>query len=201
MTTENRDQTTEREERLYEVIGRYYAAVEAGQSLDRQALLAQHPDLADSLNEFFEEQDRFHRATEPLRQAQTEEATVPDEDSQDISPGETITYFGDYELLGEIARGGMGVVYRARQRSLNRQVALKMILAGRHASADDIARFKNEAEAAANLDHPHIVPVYEVGEHEGRSYLAMKLIDGGSLARASSAVDCVADHDAVGALG
>ena len=90
-------------------------------------------------------------------------------------------HFGDYLLLNEIARGGMGIVYRAIQTKLNREVALKMILDGQFAGPDDVRRFHQEAKIAAHLDHPNIVPIYEVGEHAGQSFFSMKLVNGESL--------------------
>lgn len=88
-----------------------------------------------------------------------------------------------YEMLGVLGRGGMGVVYKARQRALNRFVAIKMILAGAHAGPEELARFRREAATIARLHHPHIVQIYEIGEHNGQPFCALEYVEGGSLAR------------------
>jgi tetratricopeptide (TPR) repeat protein len=189
---------SEREARLFEVLTAYLQGVESGDAPCRQTLLESHPELAGELAAFLDEEDRLHRLIEPLLGgAQEARARCLDRsicESAGIGqspllangifergPGREARDFGDYELLEVIGAGGMGVVFRARQKGLDREVAVKMIRGGDLAAQDDLRRFRLEAGACAQLDHPHIVPIYEVGEHQGYCYYVMKLIEGGSL--------------------
>jgi hypothetical protein len=176
---------SDRERRLDEIVTAYLKAVEAGADPDPQEWLRRHPDLADDLRAFFSAHGQIGELAGMVRQpsrSQVEAETVGIEAIDHAHARPALGRLGDFELLEEIARGGMGIVYRAHQISLGRIVALKVILAGHLASPGDIERFQAEAQLAANLDHPNVVPIYEVGEHEGQHYFVMKWLEGGSLA-------------------
>src|SRR5205809_2996793 len=162
-----------REQRLQEVLVACIEAAEAGRAVDRDGVLARYAEFAAELSEFFAGRAGIERLAEPLRGLAPalggQEAALAQ--APTLAPGEAapaagtrVGYFGDYELLEEIGRGGMGVVYKARQKGPDRLVALKMVQAGRWLSEADVQRFRNEGELVARLDHPHLVPIYELGK-------------------------------------
>jgi WD40 repeat protein len=168
----SRTQPGGHEERANEAIAAYLQAVEEGRQPSSEEWLRRYPDLADELALFFAAKRDFERHASPL---------LPGEVEREVATA-VLPAAGDYDILEEVGRGGMGVVYRARHRGLGRIVALKTLRAEGLAREEDLRRFRAEAEVLASLDHPHIVPIYEVGEHEGQPCFAMKLLGGGSLA-------------------
>lgn len=176
-----------------DLIAEFLESVERGEIPDRQQLLDFYPEWHQDLSDFFKNHDRFfvadsgRQSKSTLRQDITL-APTPAEGKSNLVVSETTdssTFaqrtIGGYEIVDEIDRGGMGIVYRAKDLQLDRTVALKMIRAGRMASESDVQRFRAEAQAAAKLDHPGIVPIYEVGTHQGQPYFSMAFIEGAKL--------------------
>lgn len=172
------DTATDHDERLAMLLADLTDAVQRGDAVDLDVVCGEHPDLAQHLRELWGAVMVADAAGSHCREG------MPDEqDDSSSSILELPCRFGDYELLEELGRGGMGVVYRARQIGLDREVAVKMTLRGELSSVEDRKRFRAEAEAAARLDHTGIVPVHEVGELEGRPYFSMKYIRGPTLSQ------------------
>jgi serine/threonine-protein kinase len=168
----------------FHLLETYLDDLQRGSSSQREAIRAQHPELA-RLIDCLDELDRLavpaDSANEPPTAVLRPEAAKPAPAAPTVTLPRGLGTFGKYHLEQELGRGGMGVVYRARQVDLDRPVALKMVLSSQLSSPDALERFKNEARAAAGLTHPHIVAVYEAGEHDGQPFFAMQYIEGASL--------------------
>ncbi len=170
--------TVRQRQRLTEILDEYLSALESGIPASRDDLLSQNPDLAEPLCAYLDSLDELHNAAAGFAGGEERAAR------ESRPHGSDEKRLGDYRLLREIGRGGMGVVYEAEQISLGRRVALKVLPFAAVLDSKQIARFKNEAQAAAQLDHPNIVSVYAVGSDRGVHYYAMQLIDGQPLDRA-----------------
>ncbi|HEY3965741.1 MAG TPA: serine/threonine-protein kinase [Planctomycetaceae bacterium] len=175
------------DERLAELLAGLTEQARDGQQPDIDAVVREHPELAVELRELWAVAalaDDFASANGAAPGADVVSATqLRATPHESVQVPAALELFGDYRLLDKIGEGGMGVVYRARQISLGRIVAVKMIQRGALASSSDVARFRAEAAAAAHLEHPHIVPVYEVGQHDGQPYFSMKYVGGTTLAK------------------
>ena len=172
------------ENQLDQLIGQILLAEERGEPVDREALLSDHPLLADELRAFLAHHDVLRPNTH--HSSATDNRSTGKAMDSILIPGSAAMdnrEFADYELEEELGRGGMGIVYRARQKSLGKTVALKMLLPGALHDPSAVKRFYTEAEAAARLEHPGIVPVYNVGEYQGKHYYSMALIEGHTLAQ------------------
>ena len=168
---------------LDELLADYLEQAESGRAPDRGDWIARHPEWAGELASFFANLDWGGLLADPGRPApELIPFPAPAAPTGPAAGGERVGYLGDYELIREIGRGGMGVIYEARQASLDRVLALKLIAGGGADPEGDLRRFRREAEAIAQLDHPNIVCVHEIGWHRGRAYISMELVDGGSLA-------------------
>ena len=181
--TDAGERTLEREDLLYD---RLIACLEAsGEVRDalRAPIEADFPEFAQELREFFDGERMLERFASPLRLSGSLTPSTVWGQAQPAKAAPTaIPSLSDYELVREIARGGMGVVYEARHKMLGRAVALKTIRAGERATEEDVRRFEEEARRVAQLDHPGIVPLYEAGHEHGQHYFTMRLMEGGSLA-------------------
>lgn len=166
--------TPSRDELVDAAIADWLEAVEEGQTPDTQEFLARHPDLVEELTTFLADRNRFDRMA--ARVART--AGLPPTATPAEQAGRRL---GDFEIVREIGRGGMGIVYEARQISLKRTVALKVLNAGTHLDPRAVLRFRREAEAVAMLQHANIVPIYATGEEAGVYFYAMELVPGPSL--------------------
>jgi serine/threonine-protein kinase len=174
----NENLADQRDRQMDEAVVAYLRAEAEGKAPDRDAFLRRHAGIAVELKRFFADRDEVARLTVPHGHGT---AALPGWGRNPALP--LPSTFGAYDVLAEIGRGGMGVVYRARHRALNRLVALKMMAVDAGGGTDALARFRNEAQAAARLQHPNVVQIFEVGEHDGLPYLAMEYVDGQSLAQ------------------
>src|SRR3954469_12209635 len=162
----------DREERLTAAWLACLEAIDNGQPVDRQELMSRHPEFAAELSQFLDDQGQVDRLAAPLR-------AVAEGLSGRLSGPATL---GDFRIVRPVGRGGMGIVYEAQQISLGRRVALKVLPFAATMDPRQLQRFKNEALAAAHLDHPHIVDVHGVGCERGVHFYAMRFIDGRTLA-------------------
>ncbi|HZY83423.1 MAG TPA: serine/threonine-protein kinase [Gemmataceae bacterium] len=173
------DAQPEDDPRLVRAVQDYLKELEAGRRPDRHALATRFPDLAAAMAPYLDALDAVHAAA-PLQNKSASSPPSPFEPER--GRGEPAEPLGDFRIVREIGRGGMGVVYEAVQLSLGRRVALKVLPFAAALDARHLQRFKNEAQAAATLHHPNIVPVYFVGHERGVHFYAMQLIEGQNLA-------------------